>query len=164
MTTNEDSMITESWKDKIYEIKLTDLMVKTGNYLTMYNALPTYENLRQAFLILKSFAYTMIYSPYYIKQFQEKVKPILEDLEIILFGDPQTREVFEKCKSYGVFLETVKRGRMGKIVLHNGENLIKQMWEIYFLIKQWGYDMGLFLTKPYEKRYGIDAIEEAMEI
>ena len=160
----EDSNITESWKDKIYEVKLTDMMVNTSKYLTMYNTLPTYENLRQAFLVMKSFVYTMIYSNYYLKQFEEKVKPVMEDLEIILFGDPETKEVNDVCKKHGVEIEVEKHGKMKKIILHNGQVLIKDMWEAYFLVKQWGYDMGLFLTKPYERRYGIDAIQEAMEI
>jgi len=164
MKMSEDTTITESWKDKIYEVKLTELMVNTGKYLTMFNTLPTYENLRQSFLILKSFVYTVIYSNYYLKQFNEKVKPVMDDLEIILFGDPETKTVNEKCMDHKVELEVLKRGKMKKIIIHNGEVLIKEMWEIYFLVKQWCYDMGLFLTKPYEKRYGIDAIEEAMEI
>lgn len=150
--------VTESWKDKIYELKLTDQFFETDRILRDCGIMPVLPNIKKAFSYVKGLAYSTVYSKYYMDKFKTDLEPILKDIENILYGSNSDYSVRMTMKKYRVKIET---NRHGKVTVENAQNIISQLWDIYFIIKQFAYDMGFFVTKPFSRSFGTEAMEDA---
>ena len=151
--------LTESWKDKNYEVMLTQYYFKVVTYLKEASRLAVLPNLRIAFTEVKSLAYSLIYSPHHLQEFEKKVKPVLEDVELILYGKPENARVGNLMSKYGIMITS---DRHGKTSVENAQVLISELWEVLFLLKQWAYEQGMFMVKPMSRKLGTEAIEDAL--
>ena len=70
------SEITESWKDKTYEGKLTEFYFNSLKILTESQAKPVLENLRVAHSVIQGLAYGLIYSKIFLEEFEKEIKPV----------------------------------------------------------------------------------------
>lgn len=156
-----EKQVTESWADKTYEVELTDLLFSTLQKMRRAQESPVVEIVRQAFSMVKTLAFGLVYSPKYNMEFDEKVKPVLQDLEVLLFGDYKRAEVRNMAAKYFVRLNVNNKTKA--VTFDNIQNIIKELWEITYLIKQWGYDEGFFAVKPQDRRYGKDAVDSVMD-
>ena len=65
--------VTESWKDKIYEIQFTEKFVLTNDILQHAQEFPTIENIRRAFAAVKRTSYELIENAKYADTFTNRV-------------------------------------------------------------------------------------------
>lgn len=149
--------ITESWKEKNYEYELTELLFQTTNRMGLANQEPTIKNLKCAFSSVRAFANILIYNKKYREEYESKVKPVLEDINIIIFGEVNSMPVNTICRKYNV---QKKEGKFNIPEVSNIPSLINELWEILHLLKQWGYEMGFFAKKPWEKQFGKKAMQD----
>lgn len=160
MTEGKD--ITESWKEKNYEEKYTEFFFRVGTILTEANVVPTIPNVQRAFSAVKATAYALIYNNKYLKEFEKTVKPSLETIEKILYGKDDNVECQKAQIKFGVMIK--KDPKTNQPEISNIQNIIHELWEIFFLVKQWSYEMGFFAKKPFDRKYGIKAIEDVMSM
>jgi len=153
-----DRVLTETYRDKRYEEDLTKLYFQVIDKLDNANNAPTIENIRSAFSAIKTFSEGLVYSKNHLAGYKEKVRPVLYDIQLILFGNPKDPEVLSKSLDYGARMDNVK----GTLVLKNGINLLNELSEVLFCVKQWAYEEGLLLPKPVDRRMGMDGIENTL--
>lgn len=152
-----DSTVTESWKEKKYEDLLTARLFETEKVLKLCAFNPTIENLKMAFLQVRGFISVMIYTGKYLQKLEADIQPLLNELEIVIWGDPKDYRVIELRDKYGVLIEETRDGPRAK----NGQNIIRELDQAFFIVKQWGYDEGFFAVKPAYRKLGARAIGEA---
>lgn len=153
--------VTDSWSKKTYEFELTEFYFKSLTVLTRAQAAPVIENLRAALSAVHAFAYGLIYKKY-LSNFKEKVQPVLKDIEKIIYGVSDSPEVMNLCARYGVQIVSDRTGR--KKTITNIQNLLHELWEIFFLVKQWAYEEGFFAKKPIERKFGKEAMEDVFNM
>ncbi len=156
----EEREVTESYKGNDYEGEFTKDFFITKRNLVYVQSVPVVENLKVAFANVKGISYALIHSVFYMKQFKEKVKPVLDEIEKILYGNHDNPAIKNLCSKYGVSVHKDPRGKKS-IVFDNSQNLLNELWEIFYLVKQWAYREGFFAKKPFERRYGKAAMEDA---
>lgn len=154
-----DQVLTESWKDKRYENDLTSLYFEVIRKISRTRTSPTLEMLREAYTAAMEFLQAVVYSKQHLKEFKKRVIPVMEDIELILYGQPGRREIVEKAFEYGVRLVNVKN----RPEIEGGILLLRKIDDRVFLVKQWAYEEGLLLTKPIERKYGLEALEDVLE-
>jgi hypothetical protein len=152
--------LTEYSKKREYEEKLTDELIRAFHVLESVSNDPTYENLRVAYNTVETFTNLNVYSSHYLKKLSEKIKPELTNLQIVLFGDLDSKETLKRFALYEIFIENYE----GKIRVYNPQNILKEMREILFLVKQYGYAQGLYLQKPYDRKFGNEAISDVLKM
>ncbi len=160
--TIQDKDITESWKEKIYEEKYTDFFFKVGAILANANNTPTLPNVQQAFSGVKSVAYILIYNRVFMESFNEHIKPVLSDIEKILYGNEENEECQKAQAKFKVKIQTEPKTGERKII--NIQHILHELWEIYFLVKQWAYQMGFFARKPFVRKYGKEAMQDVLDM
>lgn len=149
-------VLTESYKDKRYEEDLTKLYFSTMKSISGANCMPTLEHIKMAFSVAKIFCESVVLSKEHLERYRDKVKPVFADLQTILYGDPGTMMVAKVAIAYRTRIIKAR----GKYEIQNGVNILNQISELMFILKQWAYEQGLFLVKPIDKRYGTEAIED----
>lgn len=149
--------ITESWKEKNYEYELTELFFQTVKRMGLANQIPTMDNLKLAFSSVVAFANSLIYNKKYRESYESKVKPVLKDINTIIYGSINSMDVNNICRKYNV-KKTIGKFKIETIT--NTPILIAELWEILHLLKQWGYEMGFFAKKPWEKTFGNEAMKD----
>ena len=156
----ENKELTEFSKKREYEEKMTDELIATFKVLEGVGNDPTYQNLRTGWNRVVTFAELNIKNSYYMAKYLERVKPVMDDIEIILFGSLQTKDIYVKMKKYGVLVQTQK----GNVVVHNPQKIVHELREIANWLMQIGYSQGLYLQKPYDRKFGNEAISDVMEM
>lgn len=154
--------VTESWREKNYEEKYTDFFFRAGMLMAETNNLPTTENVQRSFSAVKSVAYVLIYSNAIMKKFRSMVKPVLKDIEIVLYADMDSRDFIRAERNLGITVQNDPRTK--KRTITNAQNILSELWEIYFFTKQWAYEMGFFAKKPFGRKYGKEAIQDVMDM
>lgn len=160
MSEYSEKTLTESWKDKRYEEDLTKLYFNATRDLRMAHSMPNLGYIRNAYSAVREFCEATVYSKKHLTLYQANVKPILEAAQLILYGQPNDMSVVSVSVDYEVRLRMIR----GQMEIENGVNLLNQLSEILFLVKQWAYDQGLLLSKPIDRKYGTDAIEDNMKM
>lgn len=149
--------ITESWKEKNYEYELTELFFQTTRRMGFASQEPTIENMKLAFSSVRAFANALIYNSKYRGEYESKVKPVLEDINIIIFGEMNSVKINNICMKYNVKKSV---GKFKQIEITNIPAIITELWECLYLLKQWAYEMGFFAKKPWEKQFGKSAMQD----
>jgi hypothetical protein len=154
-----DRILTETYRDKRYEEDLTKLYFRVMQQIGQSRTTPCIEYARIAFSAATEFVEAVVYSRTHLERYQDKVQPVLKDIELILYGDPRLPSVQAVAARYDarVFLS------LNKPELQNGLKVINQLGQIVFLVKQWAYEQGLLLPKPLERKYGIDGMADVLE-
>lgn len=154
-----DKILTESYRDKRYEEDLTKLYFRVMTQIGTSRTTPSIEYARLAYAVTMEFVESVVYSKTHLERYQKKVRPIMKELEIVIYGDPRLPSVQAVAGKYDarVFLAR------NKPELQNGLKIINQLSQVVFLVKQWAYEQGLLLPKPLERKYGIDAMAEVLE-
>lgn len=155
-----DKTLTESYRDKNYEVELTRLYFKATKDLKYAHSLPSLEYIRTAYSAVREFSEATIYSPNHLLRYKSKIVPVMDSIQLILFGDPKNMEAVTASIDYNSRL--IKR--RGKFEIENGVNLLNELSQILFLVKQWAYEQGLLLSKPVDRKYGKSAVEDNMQM
>lgn len=155
-----DRVLTETYKDKRYEEDLTQLYFKVMNNINLAHTYPTIEYIKAAYGSARGFCEALVYSKNHLIKYRDLIKPVLNDSQTILFGDPRDPSVAEVSLRYGC--RVIRKS--GKLEITNGVVVLNQLSEIIFLAKQYAYQQGLLLPKPMDKKYGIEAIEENLQM
>jgi hypothetical protein len=156
----QERVITETYRDKRYEEDYTKLFFYASKVLSGARAQPCLAQIKQAYAAVQEFITATVFSNTYLNLYGKKVKPVMEDVEIILQGDPGNMSVVRKMMDYNVRIVT-RPG--GQIEIQNGPLLIKQLTECLFLVKQWAYEEGLFLPKPLDRKHGTALLDDVMQ-
>lgn len=156
MSDGESKVLTETWRDKRFENDLTKSYFAVSDVIAKARRYPCLEYIKDAHTAAKKFINDMIYSKVHLKSRKEHVNAIMDDIELILFGDPMNYEVVAKAMEYGVRLISV-HGKPGVV---GGVLLMKIIEDKVFLVKQWAYASGIFFPTPLERKFGLEAIEE----
>ncbi|MCX6817731.1 MAG: hypothetical protein NTU57_02645 [Candidatus Aenigmarchaeota archaeon] len=154
-----DYVLTEAYRDKNYEEKLTELFFEVMRDLRTAENCPAIENVRQALADANCFIESVVFSKNHLARYNEKVRPVMNDIRRIVFGNPLLPSVRMVGLKYGASVVLVRN----KPELQNGLALVEQLKSAIFLVKQWAYEEGLFLSKPMDKRIGMEAIESTMQ-
>jgi hypothetical protein len=157
----ENRLVTESWKERHFEIKLADLFFSASNMLAKASVNPVLMNLRQAFAKIQEFSRASPYSKPYLDKFDKNVSPVLDDLNKILFGNLDNPDIVMLCHKYDV---SIKHGKYGNNSVENAQNILDELHQVLFLVKQWGNEQGIYFTKPSDRKYGSEAISEVMNM
>jgi len=150
--------ITESWKDKIYEIKFTEQWFEASKILSMAQESPTIENIRKAFAFVKRSLNALLKNKKFNDEFDTKVKPELLLIDYILWGDPNNPVCMIAMNEYGI--RAVYDPRRKKTNYTNIQNVLNQLWDLHRLSGEWARQQGFFVRKPYDRKYGMDGIAE----
>ena len=153
--------ITESWKEKVFEVKYTEDWFEAGKILAEAQETPTIENIRRAFAHVKRSANALIENSNYADEFTNMIKPELRKMDLILYGNKMNPEVMIAMMEYGIIAVSDPRRKTETLI--NVQNILNQLWDIYRLTKQWAYKMGFFVRKPYDKKFGMSGIHEIFQ-
>lgn len=159
MGKHSDEVLTEAYRDKNYERSLTDLYFDVMKQLKICESFPSIEYARTALAESSNFIEAVVLSPHHLKLYGKTVEPVIDDIRTILHGDPRLPSVISKSAEYNVYVVQ----RYNKPELRNGLFLILQLKQAIFLMKQWAYEQGMFLIKPIDRKFGVEAIEEALQ-
>jgi len=157
----DDIAITESWNDKNYEYKLTDFFFSVMETIRITTYMPTYDNLKKAFSDVKGYSNTLLYSDHFLKKYKNDIKPVLDMVEIALFGQPGNEEVIKVWETLGI---TISKNRHGETKVTNAQRIISELSGVMFILKQFTYEQGFFAKKPKERIYGKAGIEAVGEM
>lgn len=158
----EDRVATESWKDKIYEPKLTESLFDATEILAKISVSPTVENLKIGLAEVMRFYINLITTPFFMKKIKsDKIKDRLEEIEVMLYGNEEDERVVKLRAKYDIDIET---DRHKKTVIKNAQNILKELREVIYILKQFASEQGFFITKPSERKYGKVAIEDTFEM
>ena len=160
MSGYSDRVLTETYKDKRYEEDLTKLYFEAMRQLHGAHQSPTLEYIKAAYSKAREFSEALIYSKQHLIKYKDIVRPTLEKLQTILYGDPRSPATVRAASMYRC---RVFKHR-GKLEIRNGVMVLNQLSEIVFLVKQYAYQQGLLLPKPMDKKFGIEAIEDNMRM
>lgn len=152
--------LTESWKDKIYEIKYTEQWFDAGKVLSIATEAPTIENIRKAYAFVKRSLNTLLKNKAFADSFKAQVKKELLNIDYILFGNPNNPIVLGALQDYGV--QAVYDPRRKRTTYDNIQNVLNQLWDLHGLSGEWAREQGFFVRKPYARKYGMDGIAETM--
>lgn len=153
-----DKVLTESYRDKTYEKDLTELYFEVTNNVARANVNPSIEYIKIAYGSVKQFSEAVVFSMEHLKRYKDTVSPVMNDMQMILYGDARTPTHARAAIKYNTRIVF----RQGKQEIENGVNVLNELSQILFLIKQWAYEQGLLLTKPIDRKYGTDAIEDVL--
>ena len=156
-----EGIITDSWKERRYENDLTIDMFRTKARLEFATNFPTLENIRTAYATVKGFAFSLLYPRESYKIFREKTIFTLKEIEKILYGNTTSPETIKLMSKYGVYVRIDKRRKQ---IIDNGQNILRELWDIFDLTKQLAYKFGFFARKPAERRFGTEAVESVLEM
>ena len=157
---HSDSVLTETYKDKRYEEDFTKLYFDVMRSLNRAHNAPTLEYIKAAYSMAREFAEALIYSSKHILKWRDLIRPTLNNIQTVLFGDPRGMATVRAACKYNCRVFS----RRGKLEIINGVNILNQLSEIVFLVKQYAYEQGLLLPKPMDKKFGIEAIEDNMRM
>jgi hypothetical protein len=158
MSTKLDHVLTEAYRDKNYEENLTDLYFEVMKNIRTAENCPAIENVRQAQADASCFIESVVFSKNHLALYNTKIRPVMDDIRKIIFGNPQLPSIRLVSLKYGAFVVMYR----SKPELQNGLVLVEQMKNAMFLVKQWAYEEGLFLSKPLDRKVGLEAIEQTM--
>lgn len=153
--------VTTDWGSKNYEFEYTRVYFSVLHDLKVAQQIPVADYVKNAFSSVKALAFSLVYSPKHNEEFGNKIKPVLEDMEVILFGDYGKVETRNTAARYKVSMQANNKTKTKDFV--NIQNILKELWEIFYYVKQWAYEEGFFAKKPGERRYGKEAVESVME-
>lgn len=160
MSQYSDRVLTETYRDKRYEEDLTKLYFEAMRYLHNAHNAPTLEYIKVAYSKSREFSEALIYSKEHLVKYRDKVRPTLEKIQTILYGDIRSPGTIRAASEYKCRL--IKRH--GKLEIVNGVRVLNQLSQIVFLVKQYAYQQGLLLPKPMDKKFGIEAIEDNLRM
>lgn len=159
MGEKSDRVLTETFRDKRYEDDLTKLFFKILEDVGAAMISPTIENTRVAFSSTVKVCTGLVFSTEHLIRYDKKVTPVFNAIRLILYGDTRLPSVQAVMREYNVRVVKIH----GKDELESGQEIVTQLSEIIFLVKQWAYEEGMFLPKPIDRKYGTDAISEVLE-
>lgn len=159
----EPMEVTESWRDKRYEFIYTqERIFRASDSLIKANEIPTIDNVKTAFSDVKGEATDLIENKKFTEIYDKQIKPELDKIEMVLFGNRSSEECLKAMSEYDVFVNYDPRTGNEEII--NINNIIKVLWDIHRITKQWAYYLGFLAKKPFAKKFGMQAIEEGLEI
>lgn len=153
-----DQEITESWKDKVYEMKYTEQWFEAASILSIAQESPTIENICRAFAFVKRSLSSLLKNKSFRDKFKNEIKPDMLQIDYILYGNPNNPLCIQALEDYGV--QAVHDPRRKKTTYMNIQNVLNQLWDLHNLSGQWALSEGLMLKKPYARKYGMDGIAE----
>lgn len=158
--TLSDRVLTETYRDKRYEEDLTKLYFQVLERLDLAHAAPTLEYIKAAYSSVRRFSESLVYSKEHLLKYRDMIRPTVLDIQTILYGDPRMPSTIRAASRYGA--RVVKH--RGKFEIQNAPNILNQLSEVVFLVKQYAYEQGLFLPKPMDRKFGIEAIEDNLKM
>jgi hypothetical protein len=150
--------LTESWKDKIYEIKFTEKWFDASDILSIAQESPSIENIRKAFSYVKRSLNTLLQNAEFQEKFKDTINPELDIIEYILYGNTNNPLCVKALMDYGVQAKFDPRRK--KTVYMNIQNVLKQLWALHRLSGEWARSQGFFVRKPFGRKFGMDGISE----
>lgn len=156
---HSDHVLTETYRDKRYEEDLTKLFFRVLHDLSEARKTPAIEYLKMAYSSASEFCQAVVFSKEHLVRYRAKVSPVLDGIQLILYGDHRLPSVRKVAIDLGVNM--VRQN--GRDELEGGPIVVRQLDNVIFLVKQWAYEEGLFLPKPIDRKYGTDAISETLE-
>lgn len=150
--------ITESYRDKIYEIEFTRDWFRTKKILTYAQEAPTIENIRRAFAEVKGIINALLKNKTFSDEFKNQVKPELLKMDYILWGNPDNPVCQMALNDYGIHIKRDPRRHKTNYI--NIQNVLNQLWDMFRLSGEWARVQGLFVRKPYARKFGMDGIAE----
>lgn len=154
-----DKILTETFRDKRYEDDFTKLFFSVIDDIGDARMTPTIEHTRKAYASVSKFCLGMLFSKEHLERFERLVMPTLKEIGLILYGDRRLPSVRALMRLYSVNVMRIN----GKDELESGQELVNQLDSAVFLVKQWALEEGMFLPKPIDRKYGIDAIASVLE-
>jgi hypothetical protein len=155
-----DYNVTEAWRGKNYEFELTNKFFETSQSLEIATAYPSLENLKTAFSKIKGFMYALIYSEHYLTHLKTQ-KDVMDNIEAALFGNPQDAKTRAVWIAYDF---RITQDRFGEQIIINGQNIARDLGEVFFIIKQFAYKQGFFTIQPKGRILGKDALDASAEM
>ena len=152
--------MTETYRDKRYEEDLTKLYFEAMRFLHGAHLAPTLEYIKGAYSKTREFCDALVYSREHLIKYSEHVRPNLEQIQLVLYGDLRSPAAVRAASKYSC--RVIKK--RGKYEIINGVKILNQLSEILFLTKQYAYQQGLLLPKPMDKKFGIGAIEDNLKM
>lgn len=153
------NIITETWRDKPYERLFTDRWFEITGLLRNARTAPTIEYVRAAFSAVYNIVDDLVLSTTHMKRMAAKIIPTMTDLQQILYGDPRLPSIRMVSIKYGVHLIRIRN----KMELQNGILIVNELSQVITMLRQWALEEGLWLPKPIERKFGMDAISEVLE-
>ena len=150
--------LTESWKDKIYEIKFTEKWFEASDVLSVAQETPTVENIRKAFAFVRKSLNILLKNVEFQETYKKQVRPELLKIDFVLFGNHQNPICMKAMQEYGV--QVIYDPRRKRTTYNNIQNVLNQLWNLHGLSGEWARQQGFFVRKPHERKYGMDGIAE----
>lgn len=157
---NDQTSITQSWKDKIYDVELTKKLFSIIEMQNLAFISPVLETLKAYYSQVEGLYTILVYGSFYLKK-SEYIKTKLKEIQTMLYGDQNDARVLELLKTYKVF---IRRDRYGKATVFNAQNIINELQDIVFILKQWAYKLGFLVPPKRDRLIGMEAIQDVAEM
>lgn len=129
-----------------YKISFTNLFFEKNKQLEYARNYPTIDNIKAVYSAIRSLLISLtqplLYDP-------KKHLETLNDIESILYGSPSDKNVLDLCNKYNIrFNVNVKTRKVG---IENAQILLRELEEIFLVIKKWAREQDLFAREPEEE-------------
>jgi len=138
---------------KSYGTLFTNDFFQTRMSLSYATKTPLMDTIKIAFADVKGIVYELTF-PIDKKAEFERIKKILDEVQIILFGTITSPLFLETCKKYKVsFTKSKKRNEIG--TYKNIHNITDKLWDIFRDINDMAREQELFNKEPLiEEEFG----------
>lgn len=144
----------------IYQYLFIKRFFKTIDTISSISNNPHYENLRVALADVRAVYDSLIFAKHYLEKIQKTVQPTLKEIELLLYGDIESDDVIKLMEQYDVEIDSTRNNGFR---IKNAQNILNQLRETLFILKQFAYEQNIVIQKPFSRKFGSDAIVDVAE-
>lgn len=159
-------MIGEDWKKEYEKVILSRKYFYASTTVSDFFINPNENTVKMAFASVMDFVVSMpVSANKTLKENRDKFKDELDDIGLVLLGDPSFSNVTKLYKKYGIIVRKVREGVRIRNMLTNLPELGKSIRNILIECGDFATQSGLRITLAKPKDYGMEKIEneEGME-
>jgi len=146
--------LTEAWTQKpLYHFN--SIRIYCNNALSEANRLQTYEAINYAFNKVKEYLMAICLK----RDMLNDQKKELNEIEICLYGDPESTKTITLWQKYHIYISTTEYGEK---IIHNGLNIVNALYKIFQEISEEAYNNNLIIPLPFERKSPVERLDEVL--
>ena len=156
--TETKRILTEQWLNKNYEPLLTEDFRHAKDVIAKARISPTIEYIIVAHAAVVAIVDNLLLSQHYLEAEKRLILPKLDEIGQLLHADFRMPSVQVLCRRYNTMI-SMKRN---KREISNGIAIVNMLSEVFRVLRQFAGNQGFFVTKPQDRKYGLEALEDVM--
>jgi len=149
-----DERLTEAWTERpLHTFNALRAICNTA--IAEANRLQTYDAISFAFCRVKEYLMAICLK----RDMLNEQKKELNEIEICLYGDPESSKTITLWQKYGIRIDV---DEFGEKIIYNGVNIVNALYKIFQEVSEEAYRNNLIIPVPFEKKSPVERLEEVL--